>query len=181
MDEQSRLREENERLRQDNEKLRKQVEDGGGKKKMSGCAVAALVCVGLLIVGIPMVAVLAAVAVPMYATFKQKTVMGEDLMHINTLRDGLVQTYRLDGAFPASFETIEQVNETYGTALSVDGRDYRYLSQGPRAEFVTTYLAGSGIPDGTTVRLRIDCGSDPCDYTVTEDLDLDMGHSGTVP
>ena len=80
------LSDENARLREENAKLRKMASEtpAAETKKMNGCLLAVLICGGLSVVGIPVLAVMAAIALPMYSTFKQKATMGADMMVINS-------------------------------------------------------------------------------------------------
>jgi len=157
MDQIEQLTEENRRLREDNERLRSMAQ-----KKSQGlsCWVYGLIAGGVVAVSIPVIAILAAIALPMYSTFKQKSKVGATLQSLQATKTGLTNWYNENGTFseiimvPPVGGRIKVGSTGVGAGLSkVEGCSYQLISTTGAVEDDTgsiviafNWEVGSGCP-----------------------------------
>ena len=178
MEQLEQLKEENRRLREENARLADQK-----KGKGLSCWLWGLIIAGVGVVGIAVLAILAAIALPMYSTFKQKSKVGASLQSLQGTKPALMTWYDDNGTFtgievPTVSGAVMAGGVRVGAGLSkVEGCTYRVISTEGTAEDDTGSISigfaweqGSGCPkvacDGVWT-LTCSKSDDSCAISVT--------------
>jgi len=136
------LRREVAQLREELETLRKP------KSKKLGCLIAAAVCMGAMVIVLP---IMAAIALPMYSTFKQKGRVATSLNAVTSQQAHLTAYYdsvgqfddlvlEADGMVSNGFEPVAMLPAIPGVTWRVAGRDNL-------VEISTRWAPESGCPE----------------------------------
>ncbi|RMH88998.1 DUF4339 domain-containing protein [Lysobacter pythonis] len=127
-----------------------------GKKKMGGCLIALLVAAGLMAISIPVIAILAAIAVPAYQNYVLRAKVATASAGLAGLRAHLAERQADDGHCPGNGE------DDIPTANGFDLDGVTRVEVGPREDgdgttpvcAITLTFGGTGHTrlDGTTLR-----------------------------
>lgn len=142
-----------------------------------------------LMVVIAIVAILAAIALPMYSTFKQKSKVGGVLQSLQGGKTALQTWYDDNNTFsaivaagiPANGGAIRVGTTRIGAGLAqVDGVTYAGAGQGDSFTITFTWAAGSGCPtDSCNGQWRMVCNAsdDICNVNATVGTQDQLGLS----
>ena len=132
--------------------------EGKPKKNRLFCILIALVLA--LFVGLAVIGLVAAVALPLYSTFKAKTQFAQTIQPLWALKTQLVDEYREQGAFPSQFESLEEIENRYQVSFSPENLDYHYEAQDQGMTMTAEFT--DGTLRGEYIQLKIECENGDC-------------------
>ena len=168
------LEEENRQLQNEVNRMKQQKSGGSGKMT---CIIVLVVCA---VLAIPVFAVLAAVALPMYSTFKSKSKVSTALKAATSSRSAIVAWYDDRGTFgdmtvAPEGGSIFVGDERIGAGLpTVVGMTWAIVPSGDCVQIQFTFSTGclTGLCDGF---YEICCTSDGCSQTIRVGEDNPLG------
>ena len=168
----ARLREENERLREEVYRLKYQQGGQAAPKKTNGC-VMAMIIVGVGFAGLSVLSIVAAIALPMYSTFKQKSMVAGALREINDSTEILLEWYGERRTFAGITVDSEggpltAIGSPIGANLDpLPGGLWEIQTSDDCIQFNFTWLATSGCPEqACNGYYQMCCHTDPCEITI---------------
>lgn len=133
-------------------------------KKMSGCAIAAIIGAVLAVVSIPVIAILAAIALPAYQQYVVRSQLMQAQVRAEALRSDIDRHREANGACPDNAALGLDANETH--ALDASGTRHADMRLGETESghcAITLAFRGTvGRADGTTLVLESSDGGWTC-------------------
>lgn len=130
--------------------------------KIIGCIVLVVVVPIVLIIT---TAILASIALPMYADYKRRAEVIQTDQAMMKVGNSLADLYVQNGSFP-EFEDTDTLSEVTGVPLQTEYKEYTMDSTG-NVVAIRTMFVGGGYVEGSSLLLMVDCSSQPCKVEMT--------------
>jgi len=134
------------------------------KKKMSGCAIAAIVGAAIAVVSIPAIAILAAIALPAYQQYVLRSQIMTAQVRAEALQASIDRYREANGACPDNVAVGVADNESHSLDASGSRHaDMRLGETGPgRCAITLSFRGAMGRADGATLVLESGDGGWTC-------------------
>ena len=159
LNELEKLRAENELLRQEYLKL-KNKQQTPRKPLSKGCMTGLIILIGGL-VAIPILAIMAAIALPMYQQFKLKAEFSTQCLKLYDLAFHIKTSYEAGVGFPYDLNSLADFEKQYGLAFEGQVDHFEYSHDSETATFI--FYFNTNLLRDRVITLRINCGGQECE------------------